>query len=321
MLMNFNTWLQRWIAVLTPLSLVVGVMLHSVGEHLLFLVSWLFAFITFVAGLGMNSKEVRLVVKHPGVVLVTIAFLHILMPAWAYILSKLVFDDHLLTIGFVLAVAVPTGVTSVIWVTISKGNLPLCLSIILVDTLLAPVIMPAILHVIVGEAIAVDTSSLILNLIWMILVPTLLGILLNELTKGKLPQVLRPKLAPFSKLSLFGIVAINGSAVAPYVKEFSWELIGIILLVFFVAASGYAAALLIGHLIWKDVVISTTIMYVGGMRNIATGVVIATTYFPAKVAMPVVFGMLFQQVLASFYSKVAGWYQKRQQLILESPDS
>ena len=311
MLVNLNTWLQRWIAILTPLSLLIGVLFHQVGEHLLFLVSWLFAFMTFVGSLGMNVKEVRMVVKHPSVVLVSIAFLHILMPAWAYLLSILFFDDHLLTVGFVLAVAVPTGVTSVIWITISKGNLPLCLSIILIDTLSAPLVMPIVLHVVAGERIAVETTSLILNLLWMIVMPTLLGILLNEWTKGKIQSTLSPKLAPFSKLSLFAIVAINGSAVAPYVKVISWELVGTILLVLFIATSGYAAALAMGHLLWRDPVTATTFMYVGGMRNIAIGVVIATTYFPAKVAMPVVFGMLFQQVLASLYSKVVELYRNR----------
>lgn len=311
MLGNLNTFLQRWIAILTPFSLVLGVIFHQQGEQLLFIVSWLFAFMTFIGSLGMNVKEIRMVKKHPGVVLVSIAFLHILMPAWAYFLSIVFFNDHLLTVGFVLAVAIPTGVTSVIWVTISKGNLPLCLSIILIDTLLAPIIMPAILHIIVGESVTIDTWAMILNLLWMIVLPTILGITLNEITKGNIQKVWGPRLAPFSKLSLFAIVAINGSAVAPYVQTISFELVGIISLVLFIAMTGYGFALLIAHLIWKDPVIATTFMFVGGMRNIATGVVIATTFFPAKVAMPVVFGMLFQQVLASVYSKVSAWYGQR----------
>ncbi|WP_241747152.1 hypothetical protein [Lysinibacillus sphaericus] len=45
------------------------------------------------------------------------------------------------------------------------------------------------------------------------------------------------------------------------------------------------------------------------MRNIAVGVVIATTYFPPKTVMPVVFGMLFQQALASFFSRIVEQYQ------------
>ncbi|ARD47780.1 bile acid:sodium symporter family protein [Sporosarcina sp. P33] len=317
MLGRVNIFLQRWIAILTPLSLVVGVLFHSVGEQLLFIVTWLFAFMTFVGSLGMNVKELRMVGKHPIVVLVSIAFLHILMPAWAYLLSIVFFDDHLLTVGFVLAVAIPTGVTSVIWVTISKGNLPLCLSIILIDTLLAPIIMPAILHVVVGESITIDMTAMILNLLWMIVLPTILGITLNELTKGNIQKVWGSRLAPFSKLSLFAIVAINGSAVAPYVKTISLELIGIISVVLMLSLTGYGAALLVSHVLWKNPEIASTFMFIGGMRNIATGVVIATTFFPAKVAMPVVFGMLFQQVLASISSKAAAWYGKRQLTVSE----
>ncbi|PIC64573.1 hypothetical protein CSV79_06350 [Sporosarcina sp. P13] len=313
MLAMVNTWLQRRIAILTPISLVLGVLFHQVGEQLLFVVSWLFAFMTFVGSLGMNAKETKMVVKYPSFVLASIAFLHILMPVWAYFLSTLFFDDHLLTVGFVLAVAIPTGVTSIIWVSITRGNLPLCLSIILIDTLLAPLIIPAIIHVVAGERIAVDTTSLILNLLWMIVLPTLLGIALNELTKGRVQKTLVPKLAPFSKLSLFAIVGINASAAAPYVKTISWELFGVIALVLFIAITGYAAALVIGHLLWKDPDIATTFMYVAGMRNIATGVVVATTFFPPKVVVPVVFGMLFQQVLASVYSKVAERYRVYQE--------
>ncbi|MNG35685.1 hypothetical protein D3C84_1224860 [compost metagenome] len=35
------------------------------------------------------------------------------------------------------------------------------------------------------------------------------------------------------------------------------------------------------------------------MRNISAGAVLAVSYFPAPVAVPVVLGMVFQQLLAS----------------------
>lgn len=311
MLNQFNQWLQRWLPILTPLSLVIGVVLHGIGDNLYFLVPWLFAFMTFAGSLGMNFNEIKLFAKHPMIILISIAFLHFVMPAWAYFLSTIFFEDYLLIVGFVIAVTIPTGVTSVIWVTITRGNLSMCLAIVLIDTLLAPLMMPAIVHVVAGEKIAVSTSSLIFGLLWMIVLPTLAGILLNRFTKGTIQTTLGPKLAPFAKLCLIGIVVINGSTIAPYVKKMNWELVGIIALVFFIAATGYALALAIGHLLWNDATIATTFMFLGGMRNIAVGVVIATTYFPPKVAMPVVFGMLFQQVLASLYSKVADWYRRK----------
>lgn len=42
-------------------------------------------------------------------------------------------------------------------------------------------------------------------------------------------------------------------------------------------------------------------MFSGGMRNISAGAVLAVSYFPPAVAVPVVLGMLFQQTLASIY--------------------
>ena len=304
MLEKLNTFLQKYIAILTPLSLVLGVLLENIGQHLLFLVSWLFAFMTFTGSLNMKFKDVKIFVKHPALILFSIIFLHLLMPLWAYFLATVIFDDHLLTIGFVLSVAVPIGVSSVIWINMCKGNLPLGLSIILIDTLLSPFIIPAMLYVVSGEKIELDVASLIFNLILMIVLPTILGILVNELSKGEIPKKYGKKLAPFSKLCLFAVVMINSSTIAPYLNDFNVQLISVLLLVLVVAGSGYVFALLIGRYVLKDYSVMTTLVFTGGMRNIAVGVIVATTYFPSKVAMPVVFGMLIQQVLASLFSKV-----------------
>lgn len=305
MLEKLNIFLQRYIAILTPLSVVLGVLLENVGQNLLFLVTWLFAFMTFAGSLHMKFQDMKIFVKHPLLILFTIVFLHVLMPLWVYFLSTVIFDDHLLMIGFVVSVAVPTGVTSVIWINICKGNLPLGLSIVLINTLLSPFIMPAMLYVVSGEKIQLDVGSLILHLFLMIVLPTILGILVNELSKGEIPKKVGKKLSPFSKLCLFAVVMINSSAIAPYLKDFNVHLITVLLVVFFIAASGYAFALLIGRFILKDYPQMITFVFTGGMRNIALGVIVATTFFPSKVAMPVVFGMLFQQVLASVFSKIA----------------
>jgi len=286
MLHRFNQYLQKWMPILTPLSLIIGVLLENIGHQLLFLVPWIFAFMTFAGSLSMNIEGMKSLKKYPTVIFIAIAFLHILMPIWAYIVSTTIFHEHFLTIGFVLAVAIPTGVTSFIWVSMCRGHLALCLAIILIDT-----------------------AGLMFDLLWMIVVPSLVGVVCNELTKGKIAVTLGKKLAPFSKLCLFSIVMIHSSVIAPYMKTISWELFSIILVVFLLAFSGYVLCLLLGHYLWKDSSVITMFVFTGGMRNIAVGVVIATTYFPAKTVMPVVFGMLFQQVLASFFSRVIERYQ------------
>ena len=304
MVQLLNQFIQKWMPVLTPLSLVIGVLLEKIGTHFLFLVPVLFAVMTFISSLNLKFRDIKVFKQYPKTILFVIAFLHILMPLWAFFLAELIFDDRLLTIGFLISVDVPTGVTSVIWVTISKGNLPLSLAIILIDTLLAPVLMPLILHLVVGESISLNTSALIFDLIWMIVLPSILGILVNEWTKGKLFEQYGKPMSLVSKLCLFGIIMINSSAIAPYVKTIDLELAKVIAVVLFLAVSGYVFSLVLGRLFWKSEADQATFVFNGGMRNIAVGVVIATTYFPSKVAMPVVFGMLFQQVLASVFYKI-----------------
>lgn len=309
MLARINKHLQKLMPILTPLSLVIGVLLEDVGGHLLFLVPWLFAFMTFAGSLSMNFQGLRSFMKYPKVILITIAFLHILMPIWAYFIAETFFNDHYLTIGFVLSVAVPTGITSFIWVSICRGHLALCLSIILIDTILSPVVIPLLVHFVVGQSIEIETMSIMLDLLWMIVIPSIAAVLLNEWTKGKINTTVGKTLAPFQKISLFLIVMINSSAIAPFLKNITWEIFRIIVVVMLLAISGYVMCLWLGHFLFKNPEIITTVVFTGGMRNIAVGVVIASTYFPPKVMMPVVFGMLFQQILASQFSRITEKYK------------
>jgi len=311
MLAELNKRLQKLMPILTPLSLIIGVLFEDVGLQLAFLVPWLFAFMTFAGSLSMNFQGLRSFMKYPWVILITIAFLHILMPVWAYFISSVLFDDHLLVIGFVLSVAVPTGVTSFIWASICKGHLPLCLSIILIDTILSPIVLPTLVHFVIGEKIEINTTSIMLDLLWMIVLPSIAAVVLNEWTKGEINQTVGKTLAPFQKLSLFLIVGINSSAIAPFLKNITWEIVWIIVVVLLLAIFGYTMCLVLGHFLFKDPEIITTVVFTGGMRNIAVGVVVASTYFPAKVLMPVVFGMLFQQILASQFSRIIEKYKEK----------
>ena len=298
--------------ILTPLSLVVGVLLESIGQQLLFLVVWLFALMTFISSMSMKFSDMKVFIRYPKTILLLIAFLHILMPLWAFTLSSFIFQDELLIIGFVLSVAVPTGVTSIIWVTISKGNLPLSLAIVLIDTLLAPIIMPLLIEIVAGQSVQIDTKGLIIDLIWMVVLPSILGVLLNERTKGKAFTTLNPILSPISKLCLFAVVMINSSSIAPFIKNITKELFIVIVVVLFIALSGYVFAFLLSKFFYNGKhEIRSAFLFTAGMRNISLGVVIATTYFPSKVAMPVVFGMLFQQILASFAFKINESIKKR----------
>lgn len=302
MVEKINLVLQRYIAVLTIVSLVAGILFHEMGEHFIVTVPYIFAVMTFIGSLRMKFSDLKIFYKAPKTIILSLILLHIVMPFVSYAIAQLIFDDHLLVIGFVILMSIPTGVTSVIWINLTKGNMALGLSIILLDVLLAPIILPTILKIVSGTAVELNVAKMVFDLIWMIVLPTVLGIVVNEVSHGRFPDRYSMKLAPISKICLFLIVFINSSAVAPYVKTLNAQLFLVILTVFIVVIIGYAVVIMISTVVHLKHDVKVTLTFIGGMRNISTGIIIATTYFPNKVAMPVVLGMLFQQAFASMVS-------------------
>lgn len=302
MLQNLNKQLERMMPLLTPISVVIGVLLAGILSPLDFLVPWIFAFMTFAGALNSNFKSLQKAIAHPAPVLLTLFLLHFLMPALAWAVGHLTFPNDPLTItGLILAMVIPTGITSFIWVAMKHGNIGLTLSIILVDTMISPFIVPYSLSLFIGSSIEMEIWSIMKGLLFMIVLPSLFGMLINQWTGGKSKENLSPMLAPFSKLGLVAVVSINSAVVAPYLRDVNPKLVLIAFIAFLIAFLGYLLAWGLGRLFKfnRDTIVA--MIFTGGMRNISAGAVIAITYFPSAVAIPVVIGMLFQQILASIF--------------------
>ena len=285
---------------ITPVGVLTGVLFSVHLKEFSYLIPWIFAFMTFAGSLGSNFRSLKEVIVHPFPIIIAMAILHVLMPIWAWGVGHVAFSGDIFTItGLVLGMVIPTGVTSFMWVAIYKGNIPLVLSIILIDTLLSPIIVPFSLSLFIGGKIEMDFFNIMKGLLGMVVIPSLIGMYLNQVTKGRIRDQLGTRLAPFLKISIGFVVMLNGAVVAPYLKHIDLKLVGITLTVFMIALTGYLFSFIIGRFLsgGRDTVISLT--FTGGMRNISAGAVIAITYFPAAVAVPVVVGMLFQQILAS----------------------
>ncbi|WP_458414604.1 bile acid:sodium symporter family protein [Schinkia sp. CFF1] len=302
MLQLLNKILLKFMPVMTPISVVIGIVFSDSLTPFVFLVPWLFAFMTFSGSLNSNFADIKSVIRYPKPLFVCLAMLHIIMPLIALGVGHIAYrNDPYTIIGLVLAFLIPTGVSSLVWVSIYKGNIIFTLAIIVIDSLLSPFIVPAVLHVFFGKTVHMNGSEIMQGLIWMIVLPSILGMLLNESSKGKIGKILSPKLAPFSKLCLGAVVGLNGAAIAPHFKEVNSQLLILVATVFSLACLGYIVSWFIAKKLFKeDSSIQIALIYNSGMRNISAGAVIAITYFPAPVAIPVIIGMLFQQILASF---------------------
>ena len=305
MLKKFNSFIEKWMALVTPTCLLVGVCFPDIAKCGLPYVPAVFAFITFAGALKSRFRDMANVFRHPGALLIIMLLLHVVIPAAACGTGHIFFGDNMdLITGMVLEFAVPTAVVSLMWVTIYEGNSPLSLSLVVLDTVLAPFLIPATLRILLGSAVTMDPTKMMRELVFMVALPAIAAMTLNQVTDGKVMKTWPGKLAPFSKLALMFVVTSNSSKVAPYIRNMNMQRVKVALAILVLAASGYALGWLVAHVFRRDRSTAVSMMYGTGMRNISAGAVIAAAYFPGEVMFPVMIGTLFQQVLAALFGKL-----------------
>ena len=298
-LSRFNVFIEKWMPLVTPSCLFIGVIFAAWLGRFAPLVPWLFAFMTFAGSLSSGFRDMKKIAMHPISLIVVLLILHIVVPVTAFLVGSLIFDDPLLVTGIVLEFIVPTGIVSLVWVNIYHGNSALTLSIILIDTLVAPFLVPFSLHVLMGSAVEISVAGMMKDLVLMIAVPALLAMALNHATRGRVKHTLSPKLAPFSKIGLILVVIINSTKVAPFFSQMTPALLLVTLVIFLLAVSGFFWGVLASKIFKEDNDGRVSMIFNSGMRNISAGAVIAGQYFPPEVMFPVMIGTLFQQILAA----------------------
>ncbi len=301
----WNRFIEKWMPLVTPCCLLIGVFFPDQLSRGLFLVPYIFAFMTFSGSLNSEFRDVARVFRHPLPLVATLFIIHFVMPLTASALGHVFFpqNPYLIT-GMVLEFVVPSAIVSFMWVSIYHGSSSFTLSLVLTDTLLAPFLVPLSLRLFVGSAVQVDTWGMMRELLFMVAIPAVCALTLNQFTDGKYKSALSHRLSPFGKIALILVVSVNSSKVSPFIKHMTPQLFAVAGTVLLIAASGYGIGWLGAVLLRqkRDFIISMT--FNSGMRNISAGAVIAAAYFPPEVMFPVMIGTLFQQVLAAVYAQL-----------------
>ena len=220
-------------------------------------------------------------------------------------MSGLVFNgDADIVSGYVLLYAVPTAVTGFIWTTIFHGDPALSLALILLDTILAPAVVPATMRILLGTKVALDMSGIALSLVLMVVVPTIIGIALNELSRGAVPRKVSPCLSPFSKLCIVLVISANAAAVAPGIHPENprvW-LVGAMCICF--SALGFVCGKIIGLLGKANRDRQATLIFSVGLHNTSAAMTLGIEFFPGPAGLPAVLGIIFQQTIAAIMGRL-----------------
>lgn len=298
---GLGKFLAGHMQVIVPICVALGVLFPQQIGVLKPIVPALFAFMTFQGALSNTFHQVAEMFHRPLHLIVALLVSAALIPIAAYAMGSLFFGSNPnLVCGIVLEYSVPVAVTAFMWISMFGGNGPLALTIILTSSVISPVTIPLTLKLLLGATVSIDVPSMMQDMAFMIAIPAVLGIVINELTRGWGHEKLSPALSPACKFMMMGVIASNSTAMSEYVLHMNAVRLEVALFILTFAISGFVVGFLVARALHLPYSETTTMCFTCGMRNISSGAVIATQYFPGEVVFPVMCGTLFQQVLASF---------------------
>lgn len=233
--------------------------------------------IMFGMGLTLNPADFRVVLSRPKDIFVGCALQFTIMPLVAWGLVKLFALPADLALGVILVGCCPGGTASNVITYLAKGDLALSVGMTAVSTLLAPLLTPLLTLLFAGTFVDVDTTAMLLSIVYVVIAPILGGFLVQRL----LPQLTRrvvPYLPAFSSLMIAVVVAIIVSHTSEKLLNGGWLIVLVVALHnIFGLLAGFLGGTLLGLSLPKSAAISIEV----GMQNSGLASSLATLHFAA----------------------------------------
>ena len=271
-------------------------------------IPWLMAVLMFSSGLGLRLQDLQVLRERPWLLPVILVLLHGVVPFLSVTITTLLGFPLETVMGFAILAMIPVSGTCLLWIGSYGGNITLGMTFILVDTIIAPFIIPYVLAFLFGAEVFMDPLRMLHGLFWMLFFPTVLAVTLNRMSGGGLTRVGGKPIAFLAKVAVFIILFINGGIVSPLFHDFDLLFFLVLGMVFALCAFWFLFAFLIGRFLFSCPEDIIAFMEALSIRSTNTGLVIAISYFPPLTVLTVVFNMLFQQPLGAWAGKAASRY-------------
>lgn len=276
----------------------------------------LLGFLLFSAGLGVQTKHLRHVLRDPkplfaGLVAnlaIPVAFLL----GVSQVMSGWHDPDHAgsILVGLALIASMPVASTSTLWSQNADGNLALSLGLVLLSTLLSPLTTPAVF--LAGGLLAPGNYASIFYdlgekdarafLTMAVIVPSALGLACKGILGEARVTPAKPLLKLLSSTSLLVLTYANASAALPRILanpdlSFLAVALGIVA---GLCVTAFAAGWGISRLLRADRGQQTALIFGLGMNSNAVGLVLAsaTVVSHPLVIVPILLHTLVQQLVA-----------------------
>lgn len=237
------------------------------------LISFLLGVIMLGMGLTLSFDDFRRVLSIPRCVAAGVALQFTVMPLAGVSLAYGFGLETGLAVGLILVSCCPGGTASNVVTYLAKANLALSVTMTMASTLLAIIATPLLTGWLAGYFIEIDRWALFREMVAIVLVPVIVGVLLNRYLPGFTRRI--SKGSPL--VSVFVVVIIVAGIIAkskPLIQQHYDVLLLAVLLLHVVGfALGFALAKLL-NLAEAD---QRTISIEVGMQNSGLGASLAST--------------------------------------------
>ena len=241
------------------------------------LISVLLGVVMFGMGMATKLDDFKIVFSRPRDIALGCAAQFTIMPALAWCLARLFGLDEARTLGVVLVGCCPGGTASNVMTYLAKGDLALSVGMTAVSTLLAPVLTPLLVWLLAGKTVDVDVAGMLLSILWVVILPIMLGLAVKRLWPRTTEQA-TSYLPALSSIAICLIVLIVIAANARKLLSGGLVIVAVVMLHNILGlAIGYLVGLVLKLPSAKRRAISVEV----GMQNSGLASSLATLHFAA----------------------------------------
>ena len=270
---------------------VAALALFVPGSCLWIRISWinyLLMLVMFGMGLTLRPEDFVIVFKQPKNIVTGCLAQFTIMPLLAFGLGRVFGLEEGLLAGVILVGTCPGGTASNVMTYLSGGDVPLSVGMTSVNTLLSPVLTPAITYLLLRTTVRVDAAGMFFSIIRVVIVPLLLGFIINRIAGEHKERV--SELLPLVSVTAITLIV---AAVVSHNSERIFQTGAVVFIVVILHnILGYAAGFLLGLTLKLPAAKKKALAIEIGMQNSGLASSLAGSAFP-DLAMATVPGALF----------------------------
>lgn len=264
------------------------------------------AMIMIGMGITLSLDDFRRVVQMPRQVMVGVFAQFAIMPFLGWFIALSLDLEPQLAVGLILVACCPGGTASNVVSFIAKADVALSVLMTMCSTFAAVAMTPLLTKWLAGAYVPVDAWSLFTSTVKVVLLPVVIGMLLNRYAHRSVQFIL--PVAPLVSVIFIALIcaSIIGSN-AETVKHSAGVLFTAVALLH---AGGFGLGYTLARVLRLNELSARTISIEVGMQNSGLGAVLARSSFPQMALAPVP-----SAISASFHSIIgsilAAWWRSR----------